>query len=78
MPIEAALSVIIEHREGPTIGDPDHIRRWLCADGAWMSGARNGFSYEVCPAHADPDECECTDDTISIYFVSIVAADWEE
>jgi hypothetical protein len=70
--IEATLTVNIEHRSGPVIDDPDHVRRWLCDDGATIHGVRGGFLFEVCPEHADPDECDFFG-TVAIYFASIAS-----
>lgn len=75
--IEANLSINIERTFGPEIADADHVRNWLCADGAWLGAMRNGFTFEVCPLHAQPDECEC-DGEVTIYAATIVGADWDD
>lgn len=59
MRIEASLHVIIEHRSGPVIADPNHVRTWLIADGHPFKGETNGFSYTVCPNCPDPETCKC-------------------
>ncbi|MFL6110763.1 MAG: hypothetical protein ACJ786_05365 [Catenulispora sp.] len=77
-PIEATLSITIEHHDGPEIADPDHVRRWLCADGMWAREDANGFRYDVCPDHSDPDECDCPFESLSEYKATIVTADSED
>lgn len=75
-PIEATISLTITPYLGDVIEGPAHVVAWLCADGAWVEGARNGFRFEICPDHADPDECgdDC-DAEATIYAAAIVSAD---
>jgi hypothetical protein len=74
--IEATISVVISHRAGPEITDPAHVIRWICADGQAIGGTLNGFRFEVCPKHADPDECSCTGE-VAIYAAEIMSADFD-
>jgi hypothetical protein len=75
--IEATISVNITHRAGPEIADSTHVVRWICADGAWIDGASNGFRFEVCPDCADPDECTCTG-IVAVYAAEIISVDTVE
>jgi hypothetical protein len=78
--IEATVTLTINHRSGPEVSDPRHVVAWLCADGAWMAGARNGFRFQVCPDHADPDDCDpatCHTDA-GEYAADIVLADLDD
>jgi hypothetical protein len=70
--IEATVGVQVSHVSGLQISDPKHVIAWICADGAWFEG-RNGFNFEVCPEHADPEECECSG-TVAIYRAAIGSA----
>lgn len=72
--IEATIVLSITHRSGPVVADADHVRAWLVADGAWIEGAHAGFTYEVCPTHADPEECECRGE-VAIYIAMIVGVE---
>jgi hypothetical protein len=81
--IEATVMVTISRRSGPEIADPVHVIRWLCADGAYMGGEYNGFRFEVCPVHPDPDECDgacesLQDSEVATYVATIMAADVED
>lgn len=77
-PIEAHVQLSITHIEGsgPVVDSPAHIRAWLVADGMWTSEAVNGFEFDVCTAHADPDACpgEC-DVTFAKYLAKIVGVE---
>lgn len=75
MSFTATLDVEISHVTGPEISDL-HVIRWICADGAWFEGRNgfNGFNFEVCPTHEDPDECNCNGE-VSIYRASIDSTD---
>lgn len=75
--IHATISVSLTHRAGPVVEDPSHVISWICADGMLVGGQYNGFTFEVCPQHADPDECDCTG-AVSIYAASIDSADLDE
>jgi hypothetical protein len=75
--IEATISVSIAHHAGPEIADPEHVIRWICADGMFVDGRYNGFRFQVCPVHADPDECDCAGE-VSIYAADIVSAGFED
>jgi hypothetical protein len=75
--IEATIFVSIDHTFGPVIADPGHVRRWLVADGQWIGGERNGFTYEICPQCPNPDECGHSGE-VSIYRALIVSANWDE
>jgi len=74
--IEAAVTLMIKHLDGPVIADPDHVRRWLTADGSYFDGTFNGFDYGVCPDHPDPDECD-GGEAMSIYRATIDSATWD-
>jgi hypothetical protein len=39
--IEATISVSIAHHAGPEIADPEHVIRWICADGMFVDGRYN-------------------------------------
>lgn len=57
--IEAQLAVIVHHVDGQQIENAAHVAAWICANGAWFTGVRPmSVDYEVCPEHADPDECD--------------------
>ena len=74
MSIEATVTVMIDHVAGPVVQDADHIRAWIVADGAWINGVVNGFTYEVCPLHADPEECSC-DGEVALYRAMFASVD---
>lgn len=74
MSFTATIDVEIDRVAGIEVSDL-HALKWICADGAWFEG-RNGFNFEVCPTHEDPDECDC-DDEVSIYRAVITSADME-
>ena len=77
--IGAVLDVEIVHRAGPAIEDPRHVLAWTCADGAWLEGGRNGFDFEVCVAHEDPDECgEACEAETSTFRATVQSATLEE
>lgn len=70
----ATLNIDITHAAGPPIvNDDNHVLAWICADGQFLDGIMCGFTFEVCPDHRDPDECDCTD-LASTYKAMIVAA----
>lgn len=71
--IEATLSVAIRHYAGAEIADPAHVLNWVVADGNLLDGEYNGFQFQVCPAHADPEECDCFEG-YSTYRANVFAA----
>jgi hypothetical protein len=71
---QATLCVEIEQVNGPEIADPKHVVAWTCADGAWLEGDRIAFRFEVCPTHADPEECDCPDTADVSIFRAIVSS----
>lgn len=79
---EATLDVSVRAVGRPVITDREHVLRWLCDDGQWFEGARNGFTFAACPDHPDPEECvDC--DTLArggadVYSVLVMAAGLEE
>jgi hypothetical protein len=77
--IEATLDIVIEHYRGPKIEDADHVRRWICAVGQRFAGMHGAICFQVCPDHANPDECgmDCHGD-ISTYKATVVSANWED
>ena len=79
--IEATLMVTIELAgRGAPIADPNHVRRWLCADGNPIGITPSGaIEFEVCNKCPDPDDCpEDSDHTVTVYRARITAADWDD
>jgi hypothetical protein len=80
--IEITMTATVKRVSGPEISDPVHITAWTVADGQWYNGNKrpNAIDFEVCPAHADPDECleGCigNGDGVSTYRLTFVSADY--
>jgi hypothetical protein len=76
--LEAAIDVQITHVSGPVIVDGNHIRGWLTA-GLVSASIGDGFDFEVCSGHANPNNCpaDCGR-TFALYRATIIAADWKD
>lgn len=74
---EATIHAEIEIISGPDITDL-HALRWLCGTRSPLDGGFATFTYEACPIHDQPDECDCPDtgDPWTRVHVTIQAADF--
>jgi hypothetical protein len=78
MLLEAIIDVQITHVSGPVIVNGTHVRHWLTA-GLVSAGSGDGFDFEVCSGHANPNDCpaDCGR-TFAVYRATIIAADWTD
>jgi hypothetical protein len=61
------------HGEEVTDLPQHHVLSWLCAGQQNFEDFRNGFSFEVCPTHPDPDTCDCN--AVVLHHAVILDAD---
>lgn len=57
MNFQATITVNIQQIYGPTITNPDHIAAWLTRTGFNFEPDADGFTFNVCAAHPNPDDC---------------------
>lgn len=75
---EATLSVTIEQTSGPDIC-PAHVIAWVCGDGVRFGEGWTGFTFDVCPDHESPDECEFLDkDKFATFKATVMTADLDD
>lgn len=51
-----------------------HVLAWLCSDSIPIEGRFAMFYFDVCPAHADPDDCDFSCEVSTATFRAVILA----